>query len=218
MRATICLLILAAVSPADLRAQMVAELDAIRVASGLTRPLFVTAPPGDPRRLFIAQQDGRIRILNLATGMLNPMPFLTLTGLANGGEQGLLGMAFDPNYAANGKFYLNFTVPGGAFGNGVTHVSQFSVSADPNIANPTSERILLTFDHPQANHNGGWIAFSPRAGDANNLYIATGDGGGGNDQGTGHIYPGGNAQSLTISSVKYSASISIPRPAPILYP
>jgi glucose/arabinose dehydrogenase len=197
MRATICLLILAAISPADLRAQMVAGLDAISVASGLTRPLFVTAPPADSGRLFIVQQDGRIRILNLATGILNPTPFLTLTGLATGGEQGLLGMAFDPNYAANGKFYLNFTVPGGAFGNGVTHVSQFSTSANPNIANPTSERILLTFDHPQANHNGGWIAFSPRAGDANNLYIATGDGGGGNDQGTGHIEPGGNAQSAT---------------------
>ena len=117
--------------------------------------------------------------------------------LATGGEQGLLGMAFDPNYAANGKFYLNFTVPGGAFGNGVTHVSQFTVSANPNIADPASERILLTFDHPQANHNGGWIGFSPRSGDVNNLYIATGDGGGSNDQGPGHIEPGGNAQNLT---------------------
>ena len=87
-------------------------------------------------------------------------------------------MAFDPSYATNGKFYLNFTVPGGAFGNGVTHVSQFTVSANPDIADPTSERILLMFDHPQANHNGGWIGFSARAGDANNLYIATGDGGG----------------------------------------
>jgi len=197
MRATICSLILAAISLPGLRAQMVQGLDAIRVASGLTQPLFVTAPPGDSGRLFIVQQNGQIRILNLATGTLNPTPFLTLSGLAVGGEQGLLGMAFDPNYAANGKFYLNFTVPGGAFGNGVTHVSQFTVSANPNIADPNSERILLTFDHPQANHNGGWIGFSPRAGDANNLYIATGDGGGGNDQGPGHIEPGGNAQSLT---------------------
>jgi glucose/arabinose dehydrogenase len=197
MRATICLLILAAISPADLRAQMAAGLDAIQVASGLTRPLFVTAPPGDSRRLFIVQQNGQIRILNLATGALNATAFLTLTGLTTGGEQGLLGMAFDPSYAANGKFYLNFTVPGGAFGNGVTHVSQFTVSANPNIADPASERILLVFDHPQANHNGGWIGFSPRAGDANNLYIATEDGGGANDQGTGHIEPSGNAQSLT---------------------
>src|SRR5438093_1995813 len=197
MRATICSLILTAISLSGVRAQMVPGLDAIRVASGLTQPLFVTAPPGDSGRLFIVQQNGQIRILNLATGTLNPTPFLTLTGLAAGGEQGLLGMAFDPNYAANGKFYLNFTVPGGAFGNGVTHVSQFTVSANPNIADPTSERILLTFDQPQANHNGGWIGFSPRAGDANNLYIATGDGGGANDQGMGHIEPGGNAQSKT---------------------
>src|SRR4029453_411346 len=156
MRATICSLILTAISLSGLRAQMVAGLDAIRVASGLTQPLFVTAPPGDSGRLFIVQKNGQIRILNLATGTLTPTPFLTLTGLAAGGEQGLLGMAFDPNYAANGKFYLNFTVPGGAFGNGVTHVSQFTVSANPNIANASSEKILLTLDHPQANHNGGW--------------------------------------------------------------
>src|SRR5438874_2865190 len=197
IRTAIWFLILAAISPAGLQAQIVAGLDAFRVASGLTQPLFVTAAPGGSERLFIVQQNGRIRILNLATGMLNATPFLTLTGLAAGGEQGLVGMAFDPNYAANGKFYLNFTVPGGAFGNGVTHISQFTVSANPSIADPTSERVLLTFDHPQANHNGGWIGFSPRAGDANNLYIATGDGGGANDQGTGHIEPGGNAQSLT---------------------
>ncbi len=192
----ICSLILAAIFQTGLRAQAVPGLDAVRVASGLTQPLFVTAPPGDFGRLFIVQQNGQIRILNLATGTLNPTPFLIVTGLITGGEQGLLGMAFDPNYAANGKFYLNFTVPGGAFGNGVTHVSQFSVSANPNIADPGSERIVLTFDQPQANHNGGWIGFSPRADDANNLYIATGDGGGGNDQGPGHIEPGGNAQSL----------------------
>ena len=197
MRAIIYSLIFTAISLAGLRAQVVPGLDAIRVASGLTQPLFVTAPSGDSGRLFIVQKDGRIRILNLATRTLYPNPFLTLTGLAAGGEQGLLGMAFDPNYAANGKFYLNFTLPGGAFGNGVTHVSQFTVSANPNIADPASERILLSFDHPQANHNGGWIGFSPRAGDANNLYIATGDGGGANDQGTGHVEPGGNAQSLT---------------------
>src|SRR5205809_538243 len=197
MRKTICSFILAAISLAGLQAQIVAGLDAFRVASGLTQPLFVTAPPGDSERLFIVQQNGRIRILNLATGMLNSTPFLALTGLAAGGEQGLVGMAFDPDSAADGECYLNSTVPGGAFGNGVTHISQFTVSANPNIADPTSERILLTFDQPQANHNGGWIGFSPRAGDANNLYIATGDGGGANDQGTGHIEPGGNAQSLT---------------------
>src|SRR5213080_432711 len=149
MKIAICCLVLATISVSGLQAGTAPGLDAVQVASGLTRPLFVTAPPGDFTRLFIVQQDGNIRILNLLTRTLNPAPFLTLTGLTDTrGEQGLLGMAFDPNYATNGKFYLNFTVPGGAFVNGVTHVSQFSVSGNPDIADPNSERILITFDHP----------------------------------------------------------------------
>jgi glucose/arabinose dehydrogenase len=133
---------------------------------------------------------------------VNATPFLDIHArlTATNGEQGLLGMAFDPNYATNGKFYLNFTVPGGAFNNGTTHVSQFQVSADnADVADTSNEKILLTFDHPETNHNGGWVEFSPRANDANNLYIATGDGGAANDQddGVGHIEPGGNAQNLT---------------------
>ena len=195
LRAKYCCAIFASFASSSLQGQSVSNLAAVRVATGLTQPLFVAAPPGDFERLFIVQQDGGIRILNLVTGALNPTPFLTLNGVRVGGEQGLLGMAFDPNYATNGKFYLNFVVPGGAFGNGVTHISQFSVTTNPNIADPGSEKILLSFDHPQANHNGGWVAFSPRANDANNLYVATGDGGAGNDAGSGHIEPGGNAQS-----------------------
>src|SRR6059058_1713391 len=109
MKIAICCLVLATISVSGLQAATAPGLDAVRVASGLTQPLFVTAPPGDSERLFIVQQNGRIRILNLATGTLNSTPFLALTGLAAGGEQGLLGMAFDPNYATNGKFYLNFT-------------------------------------------------------------------------------------------------------------
>jgi glucose/arabinose dehydrogenase len=111
----------------DVHAQAVQGLDAIRVASGLTQPLFVAAPPGDFNRIFIVQQNGQIRILNLVTGTLNATPFLDISArlTATNGEQGLLGLAFDPNYATNGKFYLNFTVPGGAFGNGTTHISQF---------------------------------------------------------------------------------------------
>lgn len=190
-----CCLVFASAAFPDSQAQSVSSLAAVRVASGLTQPLYVTAPPGDFGRLFIVQQNGVIRILNLANGVLGATPFLTLSGLQVNGEQGLLGMAFDPNYASNGKFYLNFVVPGGAFGNGVTHVSQFSVTSNPNVADPHSEKILLTFDHPEGNHNGGWIGFSPRANDDNNLYIATGDGGAANDSGTGHIEPGGNAQS-----------------------
>src|SRR4030095_8877465 len=143
-RAVLCCLVFAASVNSHVEAEVVSSIAAARVASGLTQPLFATAPPGDFGRLFIVQQNGIIRILNLATGTLNSTPFLTLNGLMVGGEQGLLGMAFDPNYASNGKFYLNFVVPGGAFGNGVTHVSQFSVTSNPDVANPASEKILVT--------------------------------------------------------------------------
>ena len=181
-------------------AQPVAGLDAVRVATGLTQPLFMTAPPEDTQRLFIVCQTGQVRILDLQSGTLKGTPFLDIHSrlTSTSGEQGLLGLAFDPNYASNGKFYLDFTVPGGASGNGVTHVSQFQVSTtNADVADVSNEKILLTFDHPQNNHNGGWIGFSPRPGDENNLYISTGDGGNGNDSGTGHIEPGGNAQNNT---------------------
>ena len=180
------------------RARSQTSFTAQRVASGLTQPLYVTAPPGDINHLFIVQKTGQIVVLDLRTGVVNRKPFFNIQRLlATTGEQGLLGMAFDPNYATNRKFYLNFTMPGGAFGNGVTHVSQFQVPVGKHRKRKFREKILLRFDHPQTNHDGGWIGFSPRAGDDNNLYIGTGDGGGMNDQGPGHIEPGGNAQSNT---------------------
>src|SRR5438105_6082071 len=185
----------------DLSAQAVQGLHAIRVASGLNSPLFTTTPPGDFNRLFVVQQNGQVRILNLATGTLNATPFLTVSNIVSGGEQGMIGLAFDPNYATNGKFYVNCTAPGGAFNAGITQIRQYQVSSDPDIADTTAANIktLLSFDQPQANHNGGWIGFSPRAGDDHNLYIATGAGGAANDQdgGVGHIEPGGNAQNTT---------------------
>ena len=182
-------------SPADAQTP---RLDATRVAGGFTAPLYVTAPPGDTSRLFVVQQTGQILIINLPSRTVNAIPYLDISGeIVDGGEQGLLGMAFDPNYATNGRFYLNYTAPGGSFGAGVTHIAEFTVSSDPDVADPGSEAALLTFDQPQTNHNGGWVGFSPRLGDEGNLYIATGDGGSGNDAGPGHIEPGGNAQNTT---------------------
>ena len=197
----VCVLMLVVASSA--KPQTVTGLDARRVASGLSQPLFVTAPPGDYDHLFIVCQTGQVQVLNLGTGAFTL--FIDLTTISNpsfrgGGEQGLLGMAFDPNYATNGKFYPNFTVnsaPSDTFQQGVTHVSQFTLSANlPYHADTSTEKVLLTFQHPESNHNGGWIGFSPRAGDENNLYIATGDGGNQDDQdgGFGHHEPGGNAQ------------------------
>ncbi len=180
-------------------AQAVPGLTAARIATGLSQPLFVTTPPGDYNRIFIVQKTGQVQILNLSTGVLNATPFLDISArISTVSEQGLLGLAFDPLYASNGKFYINFVVPGGFWGNGTTHISQFQVSSgNPDIADTSNEKVLLTFDHPESNHNGGWIAFSPRPNDDHDLYIATGDGGNANDQGTGHIEPGGNAQNLT---------------------
>jgi glucose/arabinose dehydrogenase len=185
----------------DVHAQAVQGLHAIRVLSGVAQPVFVTAPPGDFDRLFFVDRLGFIGILRFSIGTFPQTPFLDIshTVTSNGQEQGLLGLAFDPDYASNGKFYVNYTAPGGAFGQGVTKIVQYQVSSNPDLAdtNPANIKTLLSFDQPQDNHNGGWIGFSPRVGDDHNLYIATGDGGNANDQGTGHIEPGGNAQNNT---------------------
>jgi glucose/arabinose dehydrogenase len=180
-------------------AQLVQGLGAKKVAGGFEQPLYVTAPPGDTSRLFVVEQTGKIKIIQLPRRTVNATPFLDISSEISiqGNEQGLLGMAFDPNYATNGRFYLNYTAPGGSFHNGLTHIARFTVSSDPDVADPASEIAVLTFDQPQKNHNGGWIGFSPRPGDLGNLYIATGDGGAGYDHGPGHIEPGGNAQNTT---------------------
>lgn len=166
-----------------------------RVASGVSNPIFMTYAPGDRTRLFIAERGGAIRILNLETGALLATPFLTMSGISTDGEGGFLGLAFHPNYnnvgmPGYGKFYVDVTTNSTT----QTHIREFEVSAgNPNLANAGSLREVLSFSQPQTNHKGGWIGFSP-----NNqyLYIASGDGGGGNDSGTGHS-AGGNAQDTT---------------------
>ena len=142
---------------ANATTQAVTGLESVRVASGLSRPMYVVAPPGDYARLFIIEQGGAIRILRLATGTLEATPFLSLSGLPDGGEQGLLGLAFDPDYCSNGKLYVCYTAAGGEFNAGISRVSQFTVSANANQVDPLSEKILLAFDQPFTNHNGGWI-------------------------------------------------------------
>lgn len=188
----VCLLL--GLGAARAEAQAPTGLAAVRVASGLSAPVFVTAPPGDYNRLFIVQLNGQVKILNLATGTVNSTAFVSIT-VATATEQGLLGLVFDPDYATNGKFYVNYVAD---VGQGVTHITQYQVSADPDVADTTPANIktLLTVTQPQTNHNGGWIGFSPRANDNHNLYIALGDGGNFDDQdgGVGHHEPGGNAQ------------------------
>jgi glucose/arabinose dehydrogenase len=160
-----------------------AGIAARRVASGLSRPVYVTSPPGDTDRLFIVEQHtGRIKILNLNTGLVNATPFLEIGGLSTGNEQGLLGLAFDPNYAANGFFYVNFTDTSGS-----TNIRRYQVSAgDPNIADAATAMTVMTYAQPFSNHNAGWLGFGPDG----FLYICAGDGGSGND-------PGNRAQDIT---------------------
>jgi glucose/arabinose dehydrogenase len=172
-----------------------AEIEGLqRVASGLDAPIYVTHAPGDFSRLFIAQRGGQIRILDLETGVVRPTPFLSTT-VDTSGEGGLLGMAFHPDYAeagspGEGRFYLNMTT-GSPF---TTRIREYSVDAsDPDLADPTPTQILA-FAQPQTNHNGGWIGFSPID---DYLYIPTGDGGGGDDTGSGHTAGTGNAQDIT---------------------
>jgi glucose/arabinose dehydrogenase len=153
------------------------RLTATAVASGLTAPIYLTAPANDPR-LFVVERAGRIRIVR--DGTLLSAPYLDISALTStDGERGLLSMAFDPAYASNGRFYVYYTAADGAI-----TVSRFQVSsANPDVANP-SGTVLLTVPHPGAsNHNGGQLAFGPDG----MLYLAPGDGGGSND-------PAGNAQ------------------------
>ncbi len=161
------------------------ELIGFRVASGLTAPIFVTAAPGDLDRLFVVEQTGVIRIIR--DGALLATPFLDIQGdVACCGEEGLLGLAFHPDYATNGWFFVYHT---NNSGNNV--VARYTVSANPEDADESTRQQVITFNHPGAgNHNGGMIAFGPLDG---RLYIGTGDGGGSCDPGPGD----GNAQSLS---------------------
>jgi glucose/arabinose dehydrogenase len=148
--------------------------------TGLTSPLFLVSPPGDTQREFVLQQGGLIRIIK--NGALLGTPFLDIsTIIASGGERGLLGLAFHPNYASNGFFYVNYTNLSGN-----TVVARYTVSANPDIANAGSALILFSIVQPFANHNGGMMAFGPNDGF---LYIGMGDGGSAND-------PGNRAQNL----------------------
>jgi glucose/arabinose dehydrogenase len=140
------------------------------VATGLDNPVYVTAPSGDAR-LFIVEQPGRIRIVE--NGQLVATPFLDITSrVVSGGERGLLSVAFHPQYRTNGFFYVYFT---GA--SGELRIERFTVSSNPNQANPTSAKVILTVPHPRSNHNGGLAMFGPDG----MLYLGLGDGGGGGD-------------------------------------
>jgi glucose/arabinose dehydrogenase len=153
------------------------NLQATLVTSGLQDPLDLQVAPGDRSRMFVVEQAGRIRIVR--SGALVAAPFLDIVArVGSGGERGLLGLAFHPQYASNGRFFVNYTDRSGD-----THISEFRGSGD--TADPSSERELMFVRQPFANHNGGGLAFGPDG----MLFIALGDGGSSGD-------PMRNGQSL----------------------
>ena len=177
-----------------------AGIEAVRVATGLDTPLYVSAPPGDTSRIFVAEQHGLIRIVQLPSGTVNATPYLDLTdrvGLGQG--PGILGMTFDPDYATNGYVYVSWTSAGdGAFSKGISYIARYTVMSNPDVADRDSEVKIISADQPDTDHDFDWIGFSNRPGDEGNLYICTGDGGGLNDNHPTHEKPYGNAQSLGV--------------------
>jgi glucose/arabinose dehydrogenase len=155
------------------------DVDIELFKSGFNDPLSLQH--ANDERLFVVEQGGLVKIIQ-EDGTVNQTPYLNISGQISGGnERGLLGLAFHPDYANNGYFYVNYTLP-----NGNTQISRFSV--DPNnadLADPNSELPIIGYVQPFSNHNGGNLAFGPDG----YLYIASGDGGSGGD-------PGNRAQSL----------------------
>jgi len=150
------------------------------ITSGLSSPVFL-AQPLDDGRIFVVEQSGRIRVIR--NGVLQSTPFLDITGrVLSGGERGLLSVAFHPQYATNHFFYVYFTTQT----NGDIRIERFTTTANPEVADPASSKLILTTAHNlQSNHNGGLLAFGPDGG----LYAGLGDVGGGGD-------PYGNGQNF----------------------
>ena len=181
-------------------------IDLELVAAGLAAPITVVSAEDGSGRLFIVDQTGIVQIVT-SDGVVQPVPFLDVRARMvplNAGfdERGLLGLAFHQDYEANGRFFVYYSAPlraGAPAGYDHTaRIAEYHVSANPNVADPASERVILEVDEPQFNHNGGTLLF----GRDGYLYISLGDGGGANDVGLGHVEDwyaengGGNGQDI----------------------
>src|SRR5918999_472805 len=146
------------------------------VASGLDAPTFAASAPGIADQLFITEKEsGRVVVVNLTTNQVSAQAFFDIPAaeMSFAGEGGLLGLAFHPDYAANGKVYLHFTNEAGD--NELWEITR--AASNPSVADPASARVLMTIDRTATNHVGGWIGFGPDG----LLYIASGDSGGSGD-------------------------------------
>ncbi len=151
-----------------------AEITLVPVVSGLNSPVYITHSGDATNRLFIVEQSGRILIWQPSNPL--PTPFLDIRPkVRSGGELGLLGIAFHPNYKENRRFFVNYT--SSQSGQITTVIAEYGALAqNPDSASPIG-RVLLEFNQPFTNHNGGHLAFGPDG----YLYVGTGDGGSGGD-------------------------------------
>lgn len=194
------------------------DVDLQVVADNFVSPITLDEAPDGSHRLFVVDQVGKVWIIG-ASGQRLSQPFIDVSSKIVSlrpfyDERGLLGLAFHPDFRTNGKFYLYYTAPPPPGGpdvqtgntglpmtwNNLGRISEFRVSSsNPDLADMSTERVLLELPHPQANHNGGTIAFGPEG----YLYISIGDGGNKNDIGPGHVEDwytvnaGGNGQDIT---------------------
>jgi glucose/arabinose dehydrogenase len=153
--------------------EVAGKVELVEVAKGLARPVLLVVAPGDARkRMFILEQHaGRVRILE--AGTIADRPFLTITDLSKGNEQGLLGLAFHPSFAINGKLYVNYTDR-----DDHTHIVEYRVSkTNPDVVDPATRRELIRIEQPYSNHNGGNLVFGPDG----KLWVGMGDGGSAGD-------------------------------------
>jgi glucose/arabinose dehydrogenase len=150
----------------------------VSITAQVDDPLYLTHAGAE--RLFVVEKPGRIRIIE--DGVLAAQPYLDVSDLVNdnGREQGLLGLAFDPDYTRTGRFFINYID-----GDGNTRIERYQVSDDPDLADPESAELIMTFEQPYGNHNGGNLVFGPDG----YLYIGVGDGGSRGD-------PDANGQNL----------------------
>jgi glucose/arabinose dehydrogenase len=172
-----------------------------RLAGTFNQPVFLTSPPGDPSTLLVVEKVGTVRVIR--NGRLLSRPLLDLSGKVSGNnEQGLLSLAFDPNYAANGFFYVYYTDL-----SGFIRIVRYHVSSNPDVADPASAKVLLSISHPHTNHNGGQLQFGPTG----LLYIGVGDGGSEGD-------PNNYGQNLGVRFAKIlTLNVRLAHPKPVTY-
>jgi glucose/arabinose dehydrogenase len=189
------------------------------VASGLSRPVEILSTRDDPTRLYVLEQGNsstiQAQVRLILNGVLQATPFLNIDSLVSnsGNERGLLGMAFHPNYASNGFFFVHYSANNST---GDTRVARYTRSAaNPNVADPTSAQIIYAASQPYSNHNGGSLHFGPDG----YLYLALGDGGSAND-------PGNRAQTLSsplgkihrfdVDNIPVGATFGVPPTNPLI--